>query len=250
MLLAVDVGNTATGLALFNGERLVFRNKLATPRRINSRFWDKILGKHRIKKVSSIIISSVVPPVEPTLSNSCIEIFSCKPVFIDHTADIDLKIKIDSPGELGADRIADAVGAISLVDPPVMVIDSGTATTFDIINRQYEYLGGAIFPGITLGIDSLAKKAAKLEKIEFKKPVSILGTNTGESIRAGIYFSYIGGLSYMIEEYKKIIGREAKVIATGGLSPTFKGKIQGIDRFEPDLIFLGLKRIAERVLRD
>ena len=198
-----------------------------------------------IAKIGDVIVSSVVPFADRSLEKSVKNLIGKKPIFIDHNTKTGIDIKIDKPEELGADRIADSVGALKFFKPPFIIIDSGTATTFDVVNRNYEYIGGSIFSGIELSIRSLANNTAKLDRINFRIPESIIGTNTENSIRSGIYYSYIGGLSYMVEEYKRIIGDDAKVIATGGLTNYFEGKISSIDVFEPDLIFYGLKIIFD-----
>jgi type III pantothenate kinase len=247
MLLTIDVGNTSTGIAVFDGDRIASRNKLMTPDEVSVTFLKSLVKKEHRKPIANIIVSSVVPFVDESLRQSIKDYFKKDPVFIDHTIDTGLKLKIDIPGELGADRIADSIGALYFFDPPFIIIDSGTATTFDVISRNLEYLGGAIFPGIELSINSLAEKAAKLGRIHFSPPASILGTDTESHIKAGIYYSYIGGLTYMIREYKKIVGNDAKVIATGGLVRHFEYKVEGVDLYEPDLIYYGLKKIFDIV---
>jgi type III pantothenate kinase len=249
MLLTIDVGNTSTGVAVFDGDTIATKNNLLTPDEISVTFLKSLIKKELRRPIKDIIVSSVVPFVDASLKESIKAYFHKEAFFVDHTTDTGLTIKVDHPPELGADRIADAVGGTYYYDPPFIIIDSGTAICFDVISRDFEYLGGCIFPGIELSINSLAEKAAKLERIHFSIPDSILGTNTESHIRAGIYYSYVGGIAYMIKEYKKIIGEDAKVIATGGLSKYFKSKIKGIDRFEPDLIFYGLKKIYDRISR-
>jgi type III pantothenate kinase len=245
MLLTIDVGNTTVGVAVFNEDQIVSKNKLMTPDEVSVTYLKSLIKKEYRKQISDIIISSVVPFVDMSLRQSIEIYFKKTPLFIDYTIDTGLKFKIDTPSEVGADRIADTLGALRFCEPPFIIIDSGTATTFDVISRDFEYLGGAIMPGIELSINSLAQHAAKLRRIHFCAPDSVLGKNTESHIRAGIFFSCIGGLSYMIKEYKKIIGADAKVIATGGLVKHFEKRIEGIDRFEPDLIYYGLKKFFE-----
>lgn len=247
MLLTIDVGNTATGAAVFEGDVIATKNKLLTPDEITVTYIKSLIKKEVRRPIKAVIVSSVVPLVDETLKESIKEYFNVEPLFIDHKMDTGLVLKVDNPAELGADRIADAVGGTCCFNPPYMIIDSGTAITFDVISRDFEYLGGCIFPGIELSIHSLAQKAAKLERIHFRVPDSILATNTENHIRAGIFYSVVGGIEYMIKEYKKIIGEDAKVIATGGLSKYFENRIYGIDRFEPDLIYYGLKKIYDRL---
>ena len=246
MLLTIDVGNTSTGVAVFEGDVIATKNKLPTPDEIEISFIKSLIKKELRRPIKDIIISSVVPFVDETLKEVIHNYFQKEPYFIDHTSYPELTFPVDNPTELGADRIADAAGGLHFFKPPLIIIDSGTAITFDVISRDCQYLGGCIIPGIELSINSLAGKAAKLERVHFSIPRSILSTNTGDHIRAGIYYSCVGGLSYIIEEYKKIVGNNAKVIATGGLSKYFKGAIKNIDLFEPDLIYYGLKRIYDR----
>lgn len=246
MLLTIDVGNTSTGAAVFDGDVIATKNKLLTPDEIELTFLKSLIKKELRRPIKDIVVSSVVPFVDETLKEVIRDYFHKEPYFIDHTSYAGLTFTVDNPVELGADRIADAVGGLHFYRPPLIVIDSGTAITFDVISRDCKYLGGCIIPGIELSIHSLAEKAAKLERIHFSVPNSILSTNTADHVRAGIYYSLVGGLSYMIDEYKKIVGEDAKVIATGGLSKYFKGTIKNIDRFEPDLIYYGLKRIYDR----
>ena len=247
MLLTIDVGNTSVGMAVFDEDQIVFKNKLMTPDEVSVYFLKSLIKKEFRKPIRAVVVSSVVPFVDESLKLSIKRHFKRDAIFIDHTTDTGLRLKIDIPEELGADRIADAVGGLYFYKPPFIIIDSGTATTFDVISRDFEYLGGCIFPGVELSINSLAKNTAKLGRIHFSTPKSIMGTNTETHIKAGIYYSYIGALTYMIEEYKTIVGEEAKVIATGGLVRHFKSKIEGIDRFEPDLIYYGLKKIFDIV---
>ncbi len=247
MLLTIDVGNTTTGIAVFEGDEPVFINKLLTPDEVSRYFLKSLVKKKYRLEVSDIIVSSVVPFVDDSLALSIKEYFDKEAIFIDHsTADkVGLKLMIEIPRELGADRIADAIGGLHFFAPPFIIIDSGTATTFDVISRDLEYLGGCIFPGVELSINSLAQNTAKLDRVHFRIPDSIMGTNTEKHIVAGIYYCYVGGLSYMINEYKKIVGNDAKVIATGGLVRYFESSIKEIDRFEPNLIYYGLKKIYD-----
>ena len=243
MLLAVDVGNTTVGIAIFDGDRIVFKNKLTTPDEITEKFVQSIVKRNVILHISDVIVSSVVPLVDQSLADSMNAIFGKKPLFIDHRTKTGLQIKTDHPHELGADLLAGAVGALHFFSPPVIIIDSGTAITFAVVNRDSEYLGGAILPGVEISIKTLATNAAKLNRINFSVPETIVGRNTEDCIRAGLYYNYLGGLNFMIKEYKKVLGREARVIVTGGLIKHFKDRIDHIDLYESDLIYFGLKRI-------
>lgn len=243
MLLAVDVGNSTVAVAIFAADEIVFKNWLTTPDEVTEKFVHSIVKRDLIGDISDVIVSSVVPLVDRSLADSLKAIFGKEPIFIDHKSNTGLQITTDKPEELGADLIAGAVGGLHFYRPPLIIIDSGTAITFAAVNRDCEYLGGAILPGIEVAVRSLASNAAKLERINFWVPQSAVGTNTAECIRAGLFYTYLGGLQLMIGEYKKLLGDDARVIVTGGLIRYFKDRLNGIDRYEPDLIFYGLKKI-------
>jgi type III pantothenate kinase len=246
MLLTIDVGNTATACAVFRGKSIVHRAVLPTPKKWAARHFSILLPAALAKRATAVIVSSVVPAVDRELAANIKQVTGMRALFLDHKTPTGIRLKIDKPHELGADRIADCAGALTLFSPPLIIIDSGTATTFDLLNARREYCGGCIFPGIGIAIKSLAENTAKLKKIAFAVPRSPVGTNTTASIRAGVYFGYIGTLQHLIACYRQILGPKSKVVATGGLSRYFKGKVPGIDIFVPDLLFLGLKSICEQ----
>jgi len=245
MLLTVDVGNSTTAVAVFRGKSIVFRRCLPTPRAWSSRFFPALLPATRAKRVTAAIVSSVVPRLDRPLAAGIRRACALRPVFLDARTPGGLVLKIDRPAELGADRIADCVGALALFSPPLVVIDSGTAITFDLVNARREYCGGCILPGIGIAIQSLAEKTAKLKAITFERPHSPRGTNTADSIRAGIFYGYVGALQYLISLYRDELGAGTTVVATGGLIRLFQGRVSGIDAYEPDLIFQGLRRIHQ-----
>ncbi|MBE0665767.1 MAG: type III pantothenate kinase [Candidatus Aminicenantes bacterium] len=246
MLLTIDVGNSSIAGAVFNGNTIVQRGVLATPKKWSARNFSILLPAALAPRTTAVIISSVVPAMDRDLAANIKKVIGKRALFLDHKTPTGITLKIDRPSELGADRIADCAGALTLFSPPLIVIDSGTATTFDLLNARSEYCGGCIFPGIGIAIESLAENTAKLKKITFQVPSSPVGTNTAASIRAGVYFGYIGTLQHLIACYRKILGPKSKVVATGGLSRYFKGRISGIDMFVPDLLFIGLKSIFEQ----
>ncbi len=245
MILTIDVGNTSTGIAVFNNDKIIFKNKLLTPEEVDNSYLNNLISKDF--DFRNIIISSVVPFVNKSLESSLKQRYKIPPVFINHKTQTGLKIKIKNPEELGEDRIANSCGALHFFKPPLLVIDSGTATTFDVVNKDFEYIGGVIYPGIEISIQSLANNTAKLDKIKFDIPDSPIGKDTVESIRAGIYYTYIGGIRYLIDEYKKILGNNTKVVLTGGLIKFFKNKIHNINLCEPDLIYYGLNSILKKL---
>jgi type III pantothenate kinase len=246
MLLTIDIGNTSTACAVFKEKAIVHRSVRNTPETWPAGNLSRLLPKALAQHTTAAIVSSVVPRLDRDLAAEIKKTIGKRALFINHGTEAGMALKIDKPSELGADRIADCAGALSLFSPPLIVIDSGTATTFDLVNARREYCGGCIFPGLDIAISSLAEKTAKLKKIHFAVPRSPVGTNTAASIRAGVYYGYIGTLQHLIAMYRKILGPRSRVVATGGLSRYFKGRVSGIDRFVPDLLFLGLKSIYEQ----
>lgn len=246
MLLTIDVGNTSMACAVFRGKTIVHRRVLPTPKKWAARHFSSMLPAALAKRANAVIVSSVVPALDRDLAANIKKEIGVRALFLDHKTPTGIRLQIDKPSELGADRIADCAGALALFSPPLIVIDSGTATTFDLLNSRREYCGGCIFPGIGIAIKSLAENTAKLKKIAFAVPRSPVGTNTADSIRAGVYFGYIGTLQHLISCYRQILGPKSKVVATGGLTRYFKGRVPGIDIFVPDLLFMGLKSIYEQ----
>ena len=249
MILTIDVGNTSTSCAIFLGGAIIDRRQLTTPKKWQTGTLRTLLRAGRTAKIKAVIASSVVPHLDGELTADCKKTLGLPVLFLTYRTPTGLAFKIDNPAELGADRIADCLGALGLFRPPLIVIDSGTATTFDLLNEKSEYCGGCILPGIGIAIKSLAENTAKLKQIAFAVPASPLGTNTVDSIRAGIFFGYIGALTHLIGLYREILGPGTKVIATGGLIRHFRGRVSGIDRFEPDLLFHGLKSVHDRLQR-
>ena len=249
MVLTIDVGNTTTVCAVFRGRSIVYRRHIPTPNKWLTGHLRALLLADWARKIRAVVVSSVVPPLDMALAENIKKALGLPALFLDQRTPTGMRLKIDKPSELGADRIADCLGALTFFPPPLIVIDSGTATTFDLLNEKGEYCGGSILPGIKIAIKSLAENTAKLKDIAFAVPASPLGTNTVNSIRAGIYFGCIGALTHLIILYRQILGPGSKVIATGGLIRYFKGRVPGIDAFEPDLLFYGLKSVYDRQQR-
>ncbi len=246
MILTIDVGNTAIGVAIFDKKGIVFRNKLLTPVEITEKYLKSLIKRKLLSTDDSIIISSVVPLIDNQIKSAVEKLFKITPFFVNYEMDLGFDIKIENPGELGADLIAGASGGLQFFKPPFIIVDSGTAITICGMDKNFDFVGGSIFPGIEMSIQGLSNNTAKLNKINFKAPESIIGKNTSDSIRSGIFYSCIGGIGHIISEYKKILGDNTKVIATGGLSRFFKNKIKEIDLYEPDLLFFGLKKLLEK----
>ncbi|MBN2346988.1 MAG: type III pantothenate kinase, partial [Candidatus Aminicenantes bacterium] len=231
---------------VFRESVIVARRRRPTPPAWGKSHLASLLPTAAAGKISAVIISSVVPRLDRALAAAVAKNCALRPHFVSHRSDSGIHLKIDRPAQLGADRIADCAGALSLFPPPLIVIDSGTATTFDLINRRGEYCGGCILPGLAIAARSLAESTAKLRPVALRAPRSPLGTNTADSIRAGIYFGHVGALRHLIACYRGMLGPRARVVATGGMLRCLKEEVPGIDAFEPDLIFHGLRCIHER----
>jgi type III pantothenate kinase len=245
MLLAIDVGNTTVAAVVFRAGRIVHRGRVPTPAAWTRGLLAKLLPAAWAGRVDAAIVSSVVPRLDRPLAAAIGAAISRRPLFLDHRTPTGIALRIDRPAELGADRIADCAGALALFPPPLVVIDSGTATTFDLVDASGAYRGGCILPGVGIAMRSLADNAAKLKAVDFAVPRSAVGTNTGDSIRAGVFHGTVGALAHLIGLYRRELGRGTTVVATGGLVRHFRGRVPGIDAFEPDLIFIGLRRIHQ-----
>ncbi len=244
MLLTIDAGNTTTEIAVFEDSSIVFKNRLATPAHISERFINSLITKDYISRISAIYISSVVPLIDTPLAEGLHKATNIYPVFINYKTASEISINIDTPANLGADIIAGLYGALHFFTPPFIVIDSGTATTFGAVDETSAFVGGAILPGIDISIKALANNAAKLNKIRFSPPDSIIGANTADCINAGIYHINIGGINHMIREYKKALSSDAKIVLTGGAIQFFQDKIEDKNLLEPALIHYGLYRLS------
>ena len=255
MLLAIDIGNTVAAAVLFRGRAVVARARVATPRGWSARALSALLAPGRSGAASAAIVSSVVPRLDRGLAVALRRQCGLEAAFLDAGTRTGLPLLIDRPGELGADRIADCVGALDLFPPPLVVIDSGTAVTFDLVDRRGRYRGGCILPGIGISIQALAEHAARLQPVAFAVPRRPVGRNTADSIRAGVFHGQVGALQHLIALYRRELGRGVRVGATGGMlaragrggPAPLRGRVLGIDAYAPDLIFHGLRRIHERL---
>jgi len=252
MLLAFDVGNTTIAVGLFRGRKLVKSWKLETDSdRTSDEYGLIILGLLAGAglapgKVTGTIISSVVPPLTPVIEEVCRTAFGSEPSVVGPGLKTGMPILYENPLEVGADRITAAVAAFEKYGGPVIVLDFGTATTFDAVSAKGEYLGGAIAPGVRISAEALYLKTAKLPRIELRKPKRAIGRTTVASMQSGLYFGYIGLVTRTIEEIRKELGREARVIATGGFGGQITAELDVIEAYEPDLVLEGLRIIHER----
>jgi len=228
MLLAIDIGNTNTVLGLYRLEgktpELAANWRVTTHRSQTADeygvFFVNLFEMNGMKpsQVTHIIISSVVPPVESTLRRVCETYFHTQPLFVEPGMNSGMPILVGNPSELGADRLVDAVAAFARYGGPCIVVDFGTATTFDVISAKGEYLGGAIAPGLGISADALFSHAARLGRIDIKRPAKVIGTDTVTHLQSGLYYGYIGLVDGILERMTEELGQKAKVIATGGLA--------------------------------
>ncbi|HEX7175545.1 MAG TPA: type III pantothenate kinase [Pyrinomonadaceae bacterium] len=260
MLLVIDVGNTNTSLGVYEGERLAAHWRLTTARErtvdeygVHARNLFALAGLD-FKAITGVCIASVVPPLNFTLKRMSEDYFHLTPLFIDHGTDAGLEILYEPPSDVGADRIVDAVAALSKYGAPCIVVDFGTATTFDAINGRGQYLGGVITPGITISSDALFARAARLPRVEIRRPERVIGSSTVGSIQSGLYYGYAGLvdgiLRRMIDELRgegSAEGERVRVVATGGLAPLIATASELIETVDDTLTLDGLRLIYGRV---
>jgi type III pantothenate kinase len=276
MLLALDVGNTNTTLGLFRldgesagspatenrGRGSAPRPELAAHWRVTTHraqtvdeygvFFVNLFEMHGMapSQVTNIIIASVVPPVDSTLRQVCESYFHVEPMFVEPGIKTGMKMLIDNPTELGADRIADCIAAYDKYGGPCIVVDFGTATKFEVISERGEYLGGAIAPGLGLSADALFSRAARLYRVDIRRPAKVIGTNTVAHLQSGLYFGYIGLVDGIIERILDELGgdpaKPPRVIASGGLARMIASDSRYIQEIDELLTIDGLRILFER----
>lgn len=252
MLLAIDVGNTQTALGVFENDKLrcdfrISTNAEQTADELAITFADLLaLQGLGLKDLTAVTISSVVPHLTTALEEMARRILKVSLLVVGPGIKTGIPILYDNPREVGADRIANAVAAHHLYGGPAIVVDFGTATTFDVISRKGEYLGGVIAPGVEVSADALSTKAAKLSRVELVKPEAVIGKNTVASLQSGIIFGFAGQVDRLIEMIKKELGDDARVIATGGLAELMVPECKTIELHNPLLTLTGLRLIYQR----
>jgi len=258
MLLTLDVGNTNTVLGLYrlNSDELITHWRISTLRTQTADEYGVLflnlfsMRKVEASGVSSIIISSVVPPLESTLRQMCERYFNLKPMFVEPGIKTGMPILVDNPAELGADRLVNGVAAFARYGGPCIVVDFGTATTFDVISAKGEYLGGVIAPGLAISAEALFARAARLSRVDVKKPAKVVGTNTVAHLQSGLYYGYIGLvdgiMERMLQEIKTPDSLTPKIIATGGLARLVADDSRFIETIDDMLTLDGLRLIYER----
>jgi type III pantothenate kinase len=252
MLLVIDIGNTNTVLGVFNGSHLIASWRLETKQSQTADEYGILsrnlfaLADIESTKICSIIIASVVPPLNSVLEEMALKYFKVKPLFVEPGIKTGVPVLYDSPADVGADRIVNAVAAYEKYGGPAIVVDFGTATTFDAISAKGEYLGGVIAPGPGISAEALFKRTARLPRVEIRAPSKVIGTSTVGSIQSGLYYGYIGLVEGILERMIQELGSKTAVIATGGHASLIGSGVHLIRHIDPDLTLEGLRLIHER----
>jgi type III pantothenate kinase len=253
MLLVLDVGNTNTTLGLYDGRELKYSWRLTSERHrtvdeygIMCRTLLQLAGLDS-SDVSGLAVSSVVPMLDFTLHKMAETYFGLKPLFIT-AENAGMPVLYDDPREVGADRVVNAVAAFQQYGGPCIVVDFGTATTFDAISKAGEYLGGIIYPGIQISADALFQRAARLRNTEIRHPAKLIGTNPTASVQSGLYFGNIALVDGVLERMISELGAGTRVIATGGLAPLISKGSRLIEAVEPNITLEGIRIVYERQL--
>ena len=257
MLLAVDVGNTNTVLGVFEAgpldrQPLVAHWRIETRKgRTGDEYASALHGLFSLaglpwKSVTAVVVATVVPPVMFALGEMCRVHLGVEPVVIGPGIKTGMPILYDNPREVGADRIVNAVAAFEQYKQGCIVVDFGTATTFDVVTPKGEYLGGAIAPGITISADALYTHAAKLPRVEIVRPKTVIGKNTVASMQSGLLFGYVGLVDEIVSRMQKELDFPTKVVATGGLAPLIARESRTIESSDEMLTLMGMKIIYDR----
>lgn len=250
MLLVIDAGNTNVKLGVFRGTDLLAQWRLAVDPEKNAEEIRRLFEQDKLdrKEIEGIAICSVVPALDQPLKRMAKDDFELTPLFVDHTTDTGLKILYDSPSALGADRIVDAAAGVAKYGAPCIVVDCGTATTFNAVNAAHEYLGGVIAPGIMISAEALFSRAAKLPRVEIKRPDKVIATSTTGAMQSGLYYGYAGLVDGVLSQMIAELGSQPRVIATGGLAPLIASGSKFIEEVDRTLTLDGLRLIYERNL--
>lgn len=252
MLLAIDVGNTQTVIGVYDGAKRVRHWRVLTePGRTADEYGVLFGNLYRAAKlstddVSGVVLSCVVPPMLGVVETVCVDLFRCRPVIVGPGVRTGMPILYDNPREVGADRIVNAIAAYELYNDAVVVVDFGTATTFDCVSKKGEYIGGVITPGVGISLDALFQKTAKLYRVELVRPARVIGKNTVNAIQSGVVFGYVALVDGVVERIRQELGGHARVIATGGFAALIGPESRTIETTDEFLTLEGLRLVYER----
>ncbi|MCP4540699.1 MAG: type III pantothenate kinase [Chloroflexi bacterium] len=251
MLLAIDIGNTNITFGLYEGDALGPRWRIRT---IHEKMPDEYgllmdqMFRHRgyqPEQVTGAVIASVVPPLTPVFEQACRDYVGQDPLVVDADVETGVRILYDNPRAVGADRVVDAAAVRAMYSVPACVVDFGTATTFDAVSAEGEYVGGAIAPGVGISAQALFERTAQLPRVELTRPPSAIGRNTINSMQSGLLYGYVGLVEGMVARFRAELGPEMHVIATGGLAELIARETDVIDVVDPWLTLHGLRIIYE-----
>jgi type III pantothenate kinase len=252
LLLAIDIGNTSIAIGVYDGSDLAATFRIATDQEnLSDEYAILLLSLLRTRdiepvRVTAAALSSTVPPLVTTFVRVCRDYFHVEPLVVGTGVKTGVRVRYDNPREVGADRILHAVAALARYQPPLIIVDMGTALVWDAVSREGDYLGGAIAPGIGIASQALFSRAAMLRRVSIERPESVIGKNTVHSLQSGLYFGYAEMVSGMVRRVKAEVGEDATVIATGGYSRLFEGVLAGVvDAFEDNLNLDGLRLVYE-----
>lgn len=253
MLLAIDCGNSNIVLGVFQGKDMVEHWRIATDDKKSCDEYSLLLrqlfdmkSKYTIQDITDVALASVVPALTDVLAKAAEDVFSVVPFIVGTNCHDQLVLKIDRPEELGADRIIDVVAGLEKYGAPLIIVDFGTAITFDCLSPEGHYLGGAIAPGVGISADALFTRAAKLPRADLMAPPNVLATNTIHSMQSGIIYGFAGLVDGLVGHLKEQLGAETKVVATGGMARLMMGYAKALDILDADLTIHGLRTVYER----
>lgn len=247
MLLTIDIGNTTLTLGLFEGQKLGARWRLATDHeRLPDEYGLQILGLLQnggcaIAQLDGVCLSSVVPPITGRIITACKQYLNQDCFVVDYSIKTGINIQYDEPRAVGSDRICDAAAVMRLYGGPACVVDFGTATTFNAITKEGDYLGGAICPGINIAAEALFQRTAKLPRVELAAPPDVIGRNTVHAIQSGMVFGYVSLVEGMVARFRKSLGEDMKVIATGGYAEIVARETDAFTTVAPWLTLYGMR---------
>ena len=251
MLLAIDIGNTNIKIGIFDGDELKATWNIATGiHRTADEYGGVLLNLMERKEfspstINGIVLCSVVPPLVPAFVELCRKYLDSERLVVEAGVKTGMSIRLDNPREVGSDRVVDAVAAQHLYGKPLIIVDLGTATTFSVVSREGDYLGGAIAPGIVIATEALYTRTAALPRIRLSRPEQAIGRNTVAAMHSGVIFGHVGLIEGMIRRIEQELGSKAKVIATGGQAYFLAREIPIIEIVNPDLTLIGLRLIYE-----